>query len=52
MTHKKKISKPDPKKRDNEVRDLEPVGDAKGGGLKPVSGGLGGIQIPPTGPTV
>jgi len=50
MTHKKKISKPDPKKRDNEVRDLEPVKDAKGG-LKPVSGGGGGIQIPPKGPT-
>ena len=32
---------------ENEVRDLEPAKDAKGGGgFKPVSGGGGGKQIP------
>jgi hypothetical protein len=43
MNKQKHVSKTD---REKPNRDLEPVKDAKGGGLKPVSGGGGGSQIP------
>ena len=47
MNEKKDVSKTD-SDRENEVRDLEPAKDAKGGGgFKPVSGG-GGRQASPS----
>jgi hypothetical protein len=51
MNEEKDVSKTDAD-RENEVRDLEPAKDAKGGGgFKPVSGGGGGgKQIPPSPP--
>jgi hypothetical protein len=49
MNEEKDVSKTDTD-RENEVRDLEPAKDAKGGGgFKPVSGG-GGREIPPQPP--
>jgi hypothetical protein len=46
MNEEKDVSKTDTD-RENEVRDLEPAKDAKGGGgFKSVSGGGGGKQIP------
>ena len=46
MNEKKDVSNTDTD-REDEVRDLEPAKDAKGGGgFKPVSGGGGGKQIP------
>ena len=51
MDEKEDVSSTD-SDRENEVRDLEPAKDAKGGGgFKPVSGGGGGgRQIPPQPP--
>jgi hypothetical protein len=46
MNNKKNVSNTD-SDPENDVRDLEPAKDAKGGGgFKPVSGGGGGKQIP------
>jgi len=50
MNEEKDVSKTDTD-RENEVRDLEPAKDAKGGGgSKPVSGGGVGREIPPQPP--
>lgn len=51
MNEEKDVSKNDTD-QENEVRDLEPAKDAKGGGgFKPVSGGGGvGREIPPQPP--
>ena len=46
MNEEKDVSNTD-SDRENEVRDLEPAKDAKGGGgFKPVSGGGAGKQVP------
>jgi hypothetical protein len=46
MNKKEDVSNTDTD-REDEVHDLEPAKDAKGGGgFKPVSGGGGGKQIP------
>ena len=46
MNEKEDVSSTD-SDRENEVRDLEPAKDAKGGGgFKPASGGGAGKQVP------
>lgn len=51
MNEKKDVSNTDTDQK-NDVRDLEPAKDAKGGGgFKPASGGGGGgKQVPPSPP--